>query len=198
MISVAGGSSIMSMTSLCPIGSWPGKNCFANPSLTSTTSVFSRISRSVKTRPAQQRNAHRAEVAVVADADLGPELLAGRGHGPADDREAGGRGEAREGKEAHGAGFPDAGDLRGALDRLREEAQGRRILLVLLARERDARRQDALALEARVDAAQRREALEHQARADQQNDGEGDLRDDEGLSEDAASARWRLRNARRP
>ena len=40
------------------------------------------------------------------------------------------------------------------------------------------------ALEARVDAAQRREALEHQARADQQDDGEGDLRDDESLAQD--------------
>ena len=56
--------------------------------------------------------------------------------------------------------------------------------LYCVARERDARGQQSLGLEARVDAAQRREALEHQARADQQDDGEGDLRDDESLAED--------------
>jgi hypothetical protein len=51
MISVGTSGSVILMTRLLPSGSSPGKCFFTSASLTTTTLAFSRISRSVKSRP---------------------------------------------------------------------------------------------------------------------------------------------------
>ena len=163
------------------MASWPGKNCLRE-ALADEDHVHLLPHLAVcEHAAAHERNPHDAEVAVVADADLGPGLLAGKRDRPADDPEARRGGEPGERRKAHGPGVADPGKPRCLLDGLREEAQSRRVLLIPVAAERDARGEHTFALESRMHAAEGVEALEHEPGADEQDGRERDLGDDESL-----------------
>src|SRR5436190_7843613 len=145
---------------------------------------------------ALERHVHRAEIAVVTDADVHDVVAARRRWRLAFDCEPGPRAETAERQVADGAGGLNARNLLDSRDRLAKEADPLLVVAIRRVRQLQSHRQDVARAVAGIDTPQRSEAAQHQSRADEQDDGQRDLRDHEGLPESAmADARASLPRA---